>query len=283
MSGPLLGAHISAAGGHERAFARARKLGADCLQIFTRAPSAWRGKAIGETQAARFRQARREAGDPPVLAHDLYLTNLASVDPVVYGKSVDSLSEELARCHALGLDALVLHQGAHLGQGEEAGLERFARGLREVMKRSPPLRLLLETTAGQGTCLGHKFEHLARILELLDGDERVGVCLDTCHVWAAGYDLRTARGYERTWRAFDRLIGLDRLGALHLNDSQKGLGSRLDRHANIGQGELGRKAFGRLVTDPRLQRIPMILETPESETMHAVDLALLRALAQESA
>lgn len=279
----MLGAHISAAGGHERAFERGRALGVDCLQIFTRAPSAWRGKPLEPEAVARFRIARRQAGDPPVLAHDLYLTNLATFDPEVFQRSVTSLIQELHRCHALGLDGLVLHLGAHLGQGETAGLEQFARGLAQVMQETPPVRLLLETTAGQGTCLGHRFEHLARVIELLDGSERIKVCLDTCHAFAAGYDLRSARGYQRTWSRFARLLGWDRLGALHLNDSQKPLGSRVDRHANIGRGLLGRKAFRRLVQDPRLAGIPMILETPESETRHAEDLALLRQLAQESA
>lgn len=281
MRQPLLGAHISAAGGHSRSFERARKLGVDCLQIFTRAPSAWAGKALDAEGVRAFRQARREAGNPPVLAHDLYLTNLASRDPEVYRKSVSSLIEEVRRCHELGLDGLVMHLGAHLGQGEEEGLARFSEGLRGVLSQTPPLPVLLETTAGQGTCLGHRFEHLARVLDHLRADPRVGVCLDTCHAHAAGYDLRTARGYSATWTRFERLLGMDRLRALHLNDSRTARGSRIDRHANIGEGMLGRMAFRRLVQDPRLAGLPMILETPRSETMHAVDLALLRQLAQE--
>ncbi len=278
---PLLGAHVSTAGGHSQAFKRARAIGADCLQIFTRAPARWQGKSLTKSTVQAFRAERESYGRPAVLAHDMYLTNLATEDPIVYERSIESLIDEVDRCYQLGLDGLVLHMGSHLGRGESSGLARFIRGLEQVLRATPPLRLLLETTAGQGHCLGHRFEHLAEVLSRT-GSERLGVCLDTCHVHAAGYDLRTSGGYRRTFQEFDRLVGLERLWALHLNDSQKPLGSRLDRHAHIGQGEIGREAFRRLVTDHRLAAIPMILETPEHETMHAINLSLLRQMAQES-
>lgn len=278
---PPLGAHVSAAGGLARAFKRARAIGADCLQIFTRAPARWQGKTLTMAAVQAFRAERESSGRPAVLAHDMYLTNLAAQDPTVYERSIESLTDEVERCYQLGLDGLVLHMGSHLGRGEKSGLTCFVRGLKQVLRATPPLPLLLETTAGQGHCLGHRFEHLAEVLSRT-GSARLGVCLDTCHVYAAGYDLRTSMGYRRTFKEFDRLIGLERLWALHLNDSQKPLGSRLDRHAHIGQGEIGREGFRRLVTDHRLAAIPMILETPEHETMHAVNLSLLRQMAQES-
>lgn len=278
----LLGAHVSAAGGHARAFERARAIGADCLQIFTRAPSRWRGKPLTAALVQTFRAEREASGHPTVLAHDAYLTNLAAEDPHVYGRSLEALIDEVFRCHQLGLDGLVLHLGSHLGRGEGRGLTRFIRGLEQVMRATPPLPLLLETTAGQGHCLGHRFEHLAEVLSRI-GSQRLGVCLDTCHVFAAGYELRTTPGYRRTFREFQHVIGMDRLWALHLNDSKSPFGSRLDRHAHIGQGEIGAEAFRRLVTDPRLSGIPMILETPEHETMHSVNLSLLRQMAQERA
>ncbi len=278
----LLGAHVSAAGGHARAFERARAIGADCLQIFTRAPSRWRGKPLTAAEVRAFRAEHEASGGPAVLAHDMYLTNLAAEDPHVFARSLESLIDEVCRCHQLGLDGLVLHLGSHLGRGEGSGLTGFIRGLEEVLRATPPLPLLLETTAGQGHCLGHRFEHLAEVLSRI-GSQRLGVCLDTCHVFAAGYDLRTTPGYRRTFREFQRLIGMDRLWALHLNDSKSPLGSRLDRHAHIGQGMIGVEAFRRLVTDPRLSGIPMILETPEHQTMHSVNLSLLRQMAQERA
>lgn len=280
MSGPRLGAHVSAAGSLDLAFARGRECGAESLQIFTRAPGRWRGRSLGEEEIQRFRASREEAGHPPVLAHDLYLTNLAAADPEVRGRSINSQVEELGRCAALGVDGLVCHMGAALDAPEEEALARLADGVREVLDRTEglPVRLLLETTAGQGTCLGHRFEHLARVLERCRGEARLGVCLDTCHVFAAGYDLQAEEAYEDTWTRFDQLLGLDRLGALHLNDSRKGLGSRVDRHAHIGAGALGEAPFRRLVRDPRFKGLPMILETPEAESMHRVNLARLKAL-----
>lgn len=262
-----------------RAFERAREVGSECLQIFTRAPSRWQGRVLSELEVSEFRRAREEAGSPPVFTHDLYLSNLACPDPIIYRRSLESMVEEVTRGWALGVDGLVCHLGAHLGQGEEAGLRRYAEALREVLERTErsPLPILLETTAGQGSCLGHRFEHLGAVIAQLDREPRVGVCLDTCHVWAAGYDLHT--GYAATWRAFEREVGRERLKLLHLNDSKTPLGSRVDRHANIGLGAIGDRGFRRILRDPELRGLPMIIETPEHATGHSVDLLRLKKLA----
>lgn len=278
-AGPLLGAHISSAGSMERAFERAAEYGAECLQIFTRAPSRWKGRDLPEEEVERFRQVRHASGDPIVIAHDLYLTNLAALDPEVRQRSLDSQVEEMERCAVLGLDALVCHLGSCGKEPEEVGLRRLSDGVREVLERTEgnPVRLLLETTAGQGSCLGHRFEHLARVIEDNGASPRLGVCVDTCHVYAAGYDLVGEEAYEATWAEFDRILGRDRLVALHLNDSKKPLGSRVDRHTHIGHGELGQDPFRRLVRDSRLAGIPMFLETPDSETMLRKNLDRLKS------
>lgn len=278
MSRILLGAHVSAAGGLWKAFERAAALEAESLQIFTRAPGRWHAKALTPSDVQRFRKARLEAGSPPVIAHDIYLTNLASPDDAIRRRSVETLTEEIRRCEELGIDGLVCHLGAHGGAGDEVGLSRYADSLAGVLGSTRQLPVLLETTAGQGTCLGHRFSHLGRVIRETGSDPRLKVCLDTCHVFAAGYDLTTREGYDQVWREFDEDIGRERLAALHLNDSKKPLGSRVDRHTHIGQGELGLEPFRRLVNDESLAGIPMILETPESETMHRVNLDLLKSL-----
>jgi len=216
------------------------------------------------------------------VAHDSYLINMCSGNPVLWKRSVDAMAEEMERCDALGIPALVAHPGAHGGDGEEAGLERLVRALDLLAERLPHarVRILLETTAGQGTALGHRFEHLRHVLERVRRPERVGVCLDTCHVFAAGYDLRTAAAYAQTLAEFDRVVGLARLGAVHLNDSKKDLGSRVDRHEHIGKGCLGLEAFRCLLNDPRLRGLPMVLETPKGDDLRedVENLERLRAL-----
>jgi deoxyribonuclease-4 len=231
-----------------------------------------------------FQETLRQTGVRVLLAHDSYLINMASPEEDLYRRSVEAFVVELQRAERLGLTYLVTHPGAHVGSGEEAGLKRFAQALDEVHQRCAEfrVRILLETTAGQGSCLGYRFEHLARILELVAEPERLGICLDTCHVFAAGYDLAPKRAYQATMRNFDRLLGLERLRAFHLNDSLKPQGSRLDRHAHIGTGCLGLEAFRLLVNDRRFQDRPMVLETPKEETaqgpMDAINLQTLRGL-----
>ncbi|HXE71587.1 MAG TPA: deoxyribonuclease IV [Candidatus Nitrosotenuis sp.] len=279
-NGPLLGLHVSTAQGLHLAFPRARRVRAECLQIFTRAPFRWAAPPLSEEQVRLFRQAREEAGHPPVLAHDIYLTNLATPDPALARRSLAHLVEEIERCGRLGLDGLVIHPGAWVRGSEEEGLERLARNLGRVLRATERtgLPLLLEVSAGQGTCLGYRLGHLGQVIAANQDHPRLRVCLDTCHVFAAGYDLRHPEGYRRTWEEFSTLVGTERLAALHLNDSQGALGSRLDRHAHIGQGELGQEAFRRLLHDPRLAGLPTFLETPEMETMDRANMRRLRLL-----
>jgi deoxyribonuclease-4 len=221
-------------------------------------------------------------GIRPIVGHTSYLLNLCSPHDDLWCKSIDTLVIELERCEELGVPWLVLHPGAHVGTGEEAGVARMARALGKVHAATPGFRtrLLLETTAGQGTRLGYRFEHLAWLLRQTPAGERLGICLDTCHVFAAGYELRTPDGYAATMRAFDRVIGLERLEAIHLNDSKGELGSRKDRHEHIGKGHIGLEGFRHLLNDARLARLPGILETPKSDDLHEdrENLAVLRCL-----
>jgi deoxyribonuclease-4 len=281
---PLFGAHMSVAGGLHHALQDATAHDCDSVQIFSRNASRWQARALTDAEAQLFRETLRDSGLRHPMAHDSYLINLASPDPPLYRKSVEALVDEMGRAEALGLDYLIAHPGAHVGSGEEEGLARIAGALDEVHGRCPNfrVRILLETTAGQGTCLGHRFEQLAHILELVAEPARLGVCFDTCHVFAAGYALAPKRKYRATMRAFDDTIGLSRLRAFHVNDSLRPFASRRDRHAHIGQGHLGIEPFRLLVNDPRFRDRPMILETPKSggaeKDMDAVNLATLRGL-----
>jgi deoxyribonuclease-4 len=279
----LIGAHMSVAGGVHTAFARAESVGCTALQIFVKNASQWRAKPLEEEHARLFAEERSRTGIDRVVAHDSYLINLGTPDPELWQRSIDALVDELERCEALGLEGLVIHPGSHVGSGEAAGLKRIAQGLRKVLHRCRGFRcrVLLETTAGQGSNLGNRFEHLARIRDGSRSPDRIGFCLDTCHVFAAGYDLRTAEAVKETLDRFHAVCGLDRLGAIHLNDSLRPFASRRDRHAHIGEGEIGRKGFAGLLRDPRVADVPMILETPKGEGLKedAKNLDLLRALA----
>jgi deoxyribonuclease-4 len=280
----LLGAHVSVAGGLDKAFARATKSGCTALQIFTKNANRWHVKPISAIEATAFRQAWHESGIGPVVAHDAYLINLASPKSDVWEKSKNALRDELCRCAQLGVTDLVMHPGAHLGTGIAIGLERIRTALREVFQESPQqVRLLLENTAGQGSYLGGDFSHLAALLEGFD-KQRCAVCLDTCHAHAAGYDLSTAEGYAQTMAEFDRLVGLEQIKVFHLNDSLKPCGSKVDRHAHIGGGTIGRAGFACLMQDQRFVEIPMILETPkgDQDEMDVINLTLLRELAAET-
>jgi deoxyribonuclease-4 len=282
---PLFGAHMSIAGGYHRALLAAQAYDCDAVQLFTKSSNQWRAKELTDAEVGAFHDTLQQTRLRLLLAHDSYLINLASPDETLYRRSVEAFVVEVQRAERLGLTYLVTHPGAHVGSGEEAGLQRVADALDEVHRRCPGyrVRILLETTAGQGSCLGSRFEHLARILELVAEPDRLGVCLDTCHVFAAGYGLAPKAAYQATMRAFDRLIGLDRLRAFHVNDSAKPQGSRVDRHAHIGRGYLGLEPFRLLVNDPRFRDRPMVLETPkenqDGEDMDAVNLAMLRSLA----
>jgi deoxyribonuclease-4 len=278
---------MSIAGGVPRAIDRARMAGCASLQIFTKSVGQWRARPLPEAEISEFRTKLGETGIRAI-GHTSYLINVGSCDPTVRRRSIAALGEELDRAEALGLEGLVMHPGACADEG--TGLRLIAEGLQEVLevRRSHRVRLLLEHTAGQGTNLGYTFEHLARIIDLLDGDERVGVCLDTCHLIAAGYDIASGQGYARTFRAFGRLVGFGRLKAFHLNDSKKPCGSRVDRHEHIGRGAIGLDTFRRLLTDRRFSSLPMMIETAKSEAREhlrqevnpwdAMNLATLRAL-----
>jgi deoxyribonuclease-4 len=280
-----LGAHESIAGGLHKAFDRAQSATCDAVQVFVKSNRSWAVKPLTEGEIAQFRAKAEETGIRPVVGHTSYLLNLGSPDELLWEKSRNMLITELERCEALGIPWLVLHPGAHVGSGEKIGLLRVAEGLGEVHAATLGFRtqILLETTAGQGTSLGHTFEQLARIIELTPQGERLGVCLDTCHVFAAGYELRTAEGYTATMEAFEQILGLERLKALHLNDSKGELGNRKDRHEHIGKGHIGLEGFRNVVNDPRLARLPGVLETPKGDDLaeDRENLAVLRSLVEQ--
>ena len=279
----LIGAHMSIAGGLHLAISRGEETGCAAIQVFTKNASQWRGKPISPADAEAFRSAWRESSIGPIIAHDSYLINLAAPDEDMWRKSIAAFVEEMERCAVLGIPALVMHPGAHLGVGEEAGLLRLAAAFRAIFAAAPAgVIVLLENTAGQGTCLGYRFEHLAAIIEQAP-EGHFGVCFDTCHAWAAGYDLSTPAGYAATMAEFDRIIGLKRLRVFHVNDCKKGLGCRVDRHEHIGQGSIGEAGFAALMQDARFADIPKILETPKGDDgeLDRMNLALLRRLAGE--
>jgi deoxyribonuclease-4 len=280
---PLFGAHMSIAGGYEKALLTAQAHQCRAVQLFTKSSNQWKAKDLTAEEIRTFRRTLRQTGLKQTLAHDCYLINLASPDEQLYRRSLEAFLVELQRAEALGLRYLVTHPGSPTDGDEQAGLTRVARALDKVHRRCPVYRvqILLETTAGQGNSLGHRFEHLARIRELLAEPQRVGVCLDTCHVFAAGYALAPEKEYRATLREFDRVIGLKWLRAFHVNDSLKPQGSRVDRHAHLGQGCLGLEPFRLLVNDPRFRNRPMILETPKENDMDAVNLRTLRELVRE--
>ena len=265
---PRLGAHLSIAGGLPRAVDRAEASGCAALQIFTKSAGQWRARELPAEEIALFKRRVRQTGIRPVVAHNSYLINLAAAEPALRERSVQSLCDELDRAEALGLDGLVMHPGSFTSGTEAAGLRMIAEGLAQIFEARPDAktRILLEHTAGQGTNLGHRFEHLAEIIERLNGSRRVGVCLDTCHLIAAGYDICSEQGYEATFREFGRIVGFSRLKVFHFNDSKKPCGSRVDRHEHIGKGCLGLAPFRRILNDPRFARLPMLLETPKVDT-----------------
>ena len=264
------------------AFGRAGDLGCDAIQIFVKNANQWRTREMEDDEVAAFRGAHEASAVGPLVAHASYLINLAATDPVILEKSLDALADELLRCSRLGVQGLVLHPGAHLGAGEEAGIEKVAASLDAVLGDLPDVstRVLLENTAGQGSCLGWRLEQLAAMRERVKEPERVGFCLDTCHSFAAGYPIHEEAGFAVFWDVVEARLGLDALGCLHLNDSVKPFGSRRDRHAHIGEGEIGLGCFERLLTEPRLKTVPMVLETEPGDDMkgHRRDLKTLWGL-----
>ena len=281
---PILGAHMSIAGGYHRAVEEAQRCGCDCVQLFTKNNNQWRAREIAAEEAGQFQRALADLKITHPLAHSSYLINLASPDDVLWEKSTEGMIVELRRAEQLGIPYVVVHPGSHTTASEEEGLKRVAVALDMIHKLLPRVKaqVLLEITAGQGTNLGWKFSHLADILGRVNKPERVGVCFDTCHAFAAGYDLRDRKAYQAMWREFDALLGLERLKAIHLNDSKRELGSRIDRHEHIGRGCIGPEGFRNLLTDKRFREVPMYLETPkenpDEEPWDVVNLRTLREL-----
>ena len=275
-----LGAHMSIAGGVDLAIERGLSIGCSAIQVFTKSNSQWAARPLPKDEVLRFKAGRAHHGNLPVVAHDSYLINLCSPDDLLYEKSVDACLLELERCARLGIETLVVHPGGHMGQGEEFAMRRLAGAIDRIHDRVPRAgaSIALETMAGQGTVIGHRFEQIARVIALTRDPDRLGVCLDTCHVFAAGYDLRTRPAYEETMRVFAGEIGFRRLRAVHVNDSKRDLGSRVDRHEHIGRGFLGMKAFRLLMNDARLQNVPLVLETPKDEKTLKEDVENLNRL-----
>lgn len=278
---PLLGAHVSIAGGVFRALPRGSDLACNAIQIFVKNASQWEGKPLSEPDVERFEQELRDSEISTLVAHSTYLVNLAATNPDNLRRSRATLGDELDRCHRLGVPGLVVHPGAHLGAGEEKGIDRIAESLDEVFAARPecPTRVLLENTAGQGTLIGHRLEQLAAIAERAQCEGNLGLCVDTCHAFAAGHPIDDEAGYEVFFQQAQDLFGPDEPSCFHLNDSRHPQGSNKDRHANLGEGHLGLEVFERLVNDPRWQGRPMILETPMGDDSegHRRDLDLLRS------
>ena len=275
------GAHVSASGGVENAVKNAKDIGATAFALFTKNQRQWIAPQLTAEQIATFKNAMAEAGfsAAQILPHDSYLINLGHPDEDGLEKSRESFFEEMQRCELLGLDRLNFHPGSHLKRiSEEGSLDRIAESINMALERTKGVTAVLENTAGQGSNLGYKFEHLAYIIDRVEDKSRVGVCLDTCHSFAAGYDLRTKEACDATFAEFDRIIGFKYLRGMHLNDAMRPLGSRIDRHSPMGEGEIGIECFKYIASDPRFDNIPLILETPDEERW-AQEIAQLRAFA----
>ena len=262
------GAHVSASGGVENAVRNAKDIGATAFALFTKNQRQWLAPALSAEQIATFKSAMTEAGYEPkqILPHDSYLINIGHPEEEGLQKSRESFFEEMQRCELLGLDRLNFHPGSHLKKiSEEESLERIAESINMALARTKGVTAVLENTAGQGSNLGFRFEHLAYIIERVEDKSRVGVCLDTCHSFAAGYDLRTKEACDATFAEFDRIVGFNYLRGMHLNDAMRPLGSRIDRHSPLGDGEIGWECFKYIAQDPRFDNIPLVLETPDEE------------------
>ncbi len=277
-----LGAHMSIAGGLHKAVERAVAAGCGTLQVFTRSSNQWKGKQLSDKDAELFRRTFAASGLHEVISHDIYLINLAAPEGDTRSKSLAAFADEMASCAQLGISKIVMHPGSHTTDTPEKGLERVIAAFDQLFAQVPQYegQVLLETTAGQGTNLGRTFEELQTIISGSRNPDRFGICFDTCHTFAAGYNTATPEGYADVMGQFDRVLGLERLQCFHFNDSKKGLGSRVDRHEHIGQGTLGLEPFRFILNDPRFATVPKILETPkgDDDRMDQVNLALLRSL-----
>ncbi len=261
---PRLGAHMSVSGGFHLSIDRGEETGCETMQILTKNNRQWKAPAITSQAADAFLTRKAETKIGPIFIHAIYLINLCSPNDATREKSLAAMEEELVRAEILDLPWAIIHPGSHGGLGEERGLELIAEGCKRAIDATPDHRakICLETTAGQGTALGYRFEHIARLFELIDAEERLCVCMDTCHIFSAGYDFRTKEGYEKVIADFDNIIGLQRLACMHINDSKTKFGLRKDRHENIGEGHIGLEPFRFWMNDQRLAHVPMVIETP---------------------
>ncbi len=283
---PKFGAHMSIAGGCFRCMEWGQQAGCEVVQLFSKNERQWLGKPLMDDDIARFTDARTRTNVLPVMIHDSYLINLSSPNDDLWEKSINAFRDELLRARSLGVPYLNMHPGSHVGSGEQEGLDRMVEALNRLGAEGAyeGVTVLLETTAGQGTNLGAKFEHLSYLIEQANTPDAFGVCIDTCHIFAAGYDIRTPETYAATMADFDRLVGYERIKAFHLNDALQPLGDHKDRHAAIGEGHIGLEGFRSVVNDPRLAHLPMVLETPKSADCHedVENIARLRALIAQS-
>jgi len=280
-----LGSHMSIAGGVENAVLRGQSVGCEAIAMFTKNNNQWKAKKLTQEDADKFNAALIETGIHPVVAHTSYLINLASPDATLWKKSIASMEDELTRCELLGIPYIVLHPGSHMGKGVDWGVKRVAEAFNRIHAKLPNLRVmtLLEHTAGQGNHLGHLFEELAQMRELITEKNRIGVCVDSCHLFAAGYDLRKPDTYADVFKRFDDTVGVKHIKAWHLNDCKSEFGSRVDRHDHIGKGKIGKAGFRNIMNDPRWRDLPGLLETPKGEDMKEdkVNLRVLRSLIEE--
>jgi len=276
----LLGAHFSISGGLHEALREAKRYGCPALQMFTKTSRSWKERTVSDEEIELFKKTRQKAGIKFIASHSSYLINLATPDSGNHSLSRNALELELIRSTALEIPFVVLHPGSHLGDGEKKGIDRISESINGIFEKNPGIktRLLFETTSGQGAGIGHTFEQLHEIIEKINRKDKTGVCLDTCHIFAAGYDIRTKESYLKTTGAFDKIIGLEKLFLIHLNDSKKCLGSHVDRHEHIGKGEIGIDAFRLIMNDMRLVGIPKIIETPKTGGGKDCDRINLRKL-----
>lgn len=276
----LLGGHISISGGVHLAPERGRDVTCDCMQIFSKNQMQWKTKPLDLEEAEQFKENCHKFGIKETVIHDSYLINLGSPDKALLKQSREAFLDEMVRAKHLGVRYLIFHPGAHMGAGEAAGLRKIAESMDWARKEfgSGDVHQVLEITAGQGSVLGHSFEQLARILDMVEDQKSAGVCFDTCHAYAAGYDIKTPKGYRTTFDHFEDVLGIDRLRAMHLNDSKGKQGSRLDRHEQIGKGYLGLDCFKNIMNDERWKETPMVLETPEGDKRYKQELKILRSL-----
>lgn len=277
-----LGAHMSISGGLHLSLERGKTVGCDVIQLFTKNSTQWKGRIITEEEAALFKETADKTGVEAIAVHDSYLINLASPDDKMWEKSIEAFHQEMIRTEALGIPYLVTHPGSHRDSGEETGIKKIARALNILHERTPGFKMmtLIETTAGQGTGLGYRFEQIRSLIDQLNGPDSIGICLDTCHIFAAGYDIRDKGAYNKTFDEFDKIVGIKKIRLFHLNDSLKAISSRVDRHQHIGTGFIGLEGFRLLLRDKRFSDIPKVLETPKGEDMQedVINLKTLRGL-----